>query len=261
MPWSGLAKSDAMTGVASVPLPGAFGGVVYVDFLAELCRKRSVRRYLEVGVHFGQTFGRIACEVAVGVDPGFVIDTNVMAGKRRALLFQTTSERFFADEDVPALFGGPVEFAFLDGLHQFEVLLRDFAHTEAVSGPDGLIALHDCMPLSAEMAGRDPEAPRADPEPLNRMWTGDVWKLVPILAKYRPDLRLVLVDCPPTGLVCVTGLDPGSRVLLDGSLEIVREFRDVPNGVAQIGSMYGAHAVTSSRAILNGQDQSLFFRG
>lgn len=257
MPWSGLSER----GERVAPIPGAFDGVVYLDFLAELCRKRAVRRYLEIGVHFGHTFSRICCDVAVGVDPGFVLDTNVMAGKRRALLVQTTSERFFADEDVPALFGGPVELAFLDGLHQFEVLLRDFANTEAVSGPDGLIALHDCLPLSPEMAGRDPDAPRTDPEPLNRMWTGDVWKLVPILRRYRPDLQVVLVDCPPTGLVCVTGLDPTSRVLNARYLEIVREFREVPNGAAEIGAMYGVGPVVSSRAILNGQDQSLWFRG
>ncbi len=32
-------------------------------------------------------------------------------------------------------------------------------------------------------------------------WTGDVWKLIPILQRYRPDLQLTLFDAPPSGLV------------------------------------------------------------
>jgi hypothetical protein len=239
-------------------LPGPFGGIVYLDFLAELVGKRGVRTYLEIGVHFGHMLSRIACDTAIGVDPGYIIDTNVAAGKRRTLLYQCTSDRFFADANVQEVVGGPVEFAFLDGLHQFEYLLRDIANTEAVCGRDSLIALHDCMPLNPEMADRDGARERTDV--YSKMWTGDVWKIVPILRKYRPDLDIVLVDCPPTGIVCLTGLDPGSTVLRDRYLDIVREFRDVPNGEAEIAAMYARNPITSSRAILNGFDQSLFFR-
>ena len=54
-------------------------------------------------------------------------------------------------------------------------------------------------------------------------WTGDVWKLLPILRKYRPDLRLHVLDCPPTGLVAITRVDPASRILADCYYDIVDE--------------------------------------
>jgi hypothetical protein len=243
-------------GPASIPV--GFGGRVYIDFLAELAAKRGTRNYLEVGVHFGHTFCRVACDTGVGVDPGFILDTNVMAGKRRAMLFQTTSDRFFAETDVRGLFGGGVNLAFLDGLHQFEFLLRDVYNAEAVCDPNGLIILHDCMPLNVEMTTRDSAAERTDP--MRAMWTGDVWKIVPILRRYRPDLEVVCVDCPPTGLVCITNLDPSSRVLRDNERAIVREFRDLPSNHEQIAAMYAENPVVSSEAILHGYDHSLYFR-
>jgi hypothetical protein len=45
-----------------------------------------------------------------------------------------------------------------------------------------------------------------------------------ILRKYRPDLRLLILDCPPTGLVACTRLDPGSDVLSQNYHAIIDEF-------------------------------------
>lgn len=242
----------------SAAIPPFFAGTVYLDFLAELAAKRRVRNYLEVGVHFGDTLCRVPCDTAIGVDPGYILNKNVMAGKRRLHLIQDTSDRFFADTDVVGLLGGRVDFAFLDGLHQFEFLLRDFYNAEAVCDRGAVIAMHDCMPLNVEMTTRDSAAERTDAA--STMWTGDVWKIVPILRRYRPDLRVLLVDCPPTGLVCVTGLDPTSRVLHDRYVEIVDAFRAVPDRAEEIAAMYADNPVVSSAAILNGFDHSLYFR-
>ncbi|MGV7030315.1 class I SAM-dependent methyltransferase [Methylobacterium symbioticum] len=237
--------------------PG-FSGTLYLDFLAELARKRGTRNYLEIGVHFGHALTRIACDTAIGVDPDYVLQEDVTKEKRRTLLHRCTSDRFFAETDVRSLIGGGIDLAFLDGLHLFEFLLRDFYNTEAVSDPNGLIVLHDCMPLNIEMTTRDPAAPRTDP--FKAMWTGDVWKIVPILKTYRPDLDVVLVDCPPTGLVCITGLDPSSRLLHDRYREIVRAFRNLPDPAERIAAMYAETPVQRSADILSGEDHSLYFR-
>lgn len=247
-----------MLGSKTQALPPGFAGTLYLDFLAALSRKRGTRNYLEIGVHFGHALCRIACDTAVGVDPGYILDEDVTRDKRRTFLHRDTSDGFFASTDLRALVGGGIDMAFLDGLHQFEFLLRDVYNTEAASTENGLIILHDCMPLNAEMTTRNSAAVRTDP--MKAMWTGDVWKLVPILRKYRPDLEVVLVDCPPTGLVCITGLDPGSRVLSQRYREIVREFRAVPDTVERIGAMYAANPVTRSADILHGEDHSLYFR-
>ena len=44
-------------------------------------------------------------------------------------------------------------------------------------------------------------------------WTGDVWKVVPILTKLRPEMKLMYVDCPPSGLLVCAHLDPLSKVV------------------------------------------------
>jgi hypothetical protein len=59
------------------------------------------------------------------------------------------------------------------------------------------------------------------------MWTGDVWKAVFVLLRYRPDLRLTVIDARPSGLVLVEGLDPRSRVLDDNAERIAAEFTDL----------------------------------
>lgn len=248
---------DEPAGPSPSTIPGWFTGALYIDCLAELAVKRGTRNYLEVGVHLGDTFARVACDTAVGVDPDFVLRANVAAGKRRVLLYQQTSDSFFKEHDLVSILGGRVDLAFLDGLHQFEFLLRDFANTEAVSSPTGLICLHDCMPLNVAMTARDPTQPRTDDRAA--MWTGDVWKVVPILKSYRPDLDVVLVDCPPTGLVCVTGLDPNSRVLRENYRRIVDDFRGIPCDEAHLAAFYDHNPIVPSAAILNGLDHSLFF--
>ena len=47
---------------------------------------------------------------------------------------------------------------------------------------------------------------------------------LPALKKYRPDLKVLLLDCPPTGLVACYGLDSNSTVLQDNYGEIIKEF-------------------------------------
>jgi hypothetical protein len=61
-----------------------------------------------------------------------------------------------------------------------------------------------------------------------RFWTGDVWKTVLALKRYRPDLDIFTIAAAPTGLAIVTGLDPSSRILADAYDEVVRCFVDLP---------------------------------
>ena len=58
-------------------------------------------------------------------------------------------------------------------------------------------------------------------------WTGDVWKIVLILKRYRPDLSLFNLDGCLTGLLCVTNLDPNSTVLQDNYQKIIDEYLNI----------------------------------
>lgn len=123
-----------------------------------------------------------------------------------AHLFRATSDDFFPS-DALARLGRKVDFAFLDSMHLFEFLLRDFIGVERGALPGAVVTMRDVVPLNGLMALRDWDFTKTT------AWTGDVWKLLPILRKYRPDLRVKVLDCAPTGLALVHGLDPQSEVL------------------------------------------------
>jgi hypothetical protein len=55
-------------------------------------------------------------------------------------------------------------------------------------------------------------------------WTGDVYKMVEVLNRFRPDLVTVLVDTQPTGQLVVFGADPDNTVLSDKYEEILAEY-------------------------------------
>jgi hypothetical protein len=112
--------------------------------------------------------------------------------------------------------------AFLDGMHRCEFLLRDFFNTERHCRPDSVIALHDCVPLEAPMAERDPDAPAVDRR-RQGMWTGDVWRTALLLKRRRPDLRIIVLDAAETGLVLITRLDPDNTLLADNHDQFVAE--------------------------------------
>ncbi len=74
---------------------------------------------------------------------------------------------------------------------------------------------HDCLPLTAATASR---------KRMTGFWTGDVWKITPILRRLRPDLEVFLIPAYPTGLLVVRGLDPRSRVLEEHLGAVIEEW-------------------------------------
>jgi len=103
-------------------------------------------------------------------------------------------------------------------MHWFEYALRDFIHVEAWSQPNGVVVLHDCLPIFPLTASR---------ERCTKFWVGDVWKVVSILREHRPELRVKIVATAPSGLCIVRGLDPTSRVLSERLDDIVAHYREL----------------------------------
>lgn len=194
-------------------------GVKYTGFMAALHRDMLFDWYLEVGCRTGRIFAN-ARGKTIAVDPFFRAESNIIGFKPALHVFQQTSDDFFASGFLTAM-KIKLSFSFLDGMHLFEFLLRDVMAAEKASAPGGVIALHDCCPFSHEMTTRDLSAiPK-------QAWTGDVWKLIPILQKHRPDLRITVLDAAPTGVVLLSGLDPKSRVLERAYDQILRDWSDV----------------------------------
>ncbi|MGL4280074.1 MAG: class I SAM-dependent methyltransferase, partial [Albidovulum sp.] len=189
----------------------------YLTYLENLHLEMKPQSYFEIGTESGASLSFATC-ISVGVDPQFRLQDDVSRNKPELHLFQGTSDDFFASRMLERL-GLTIDLAFLDGMHLFEFLLRDFINVERHMSPGGTVLMHDCVPFNRLMAERDWDATKT------RSWAGDVWKLIPILREYRPDLNVRVLDLAPTGLVVVSGFDPDNRVLAERYDEIVDRFK------------------------------------
>lgn len=207
-------------------------GTDYLDCLSLLHQGLAPARYLEIGVWQGESLARARC-ASIAVDPAFQLAFDVLADKPECHFFRSTSDDFFAAHNPRRILGGAIDLAFLDGLHQFDALLRDFANAERACDPTSVIVLHDCLPIDPLIANRaQDEHLRADAV-VPGWWAGDVWKTFVILKQTRPDLRIIALDSPPTGLVLISNLDPANRLLDERRDALVAEM--MPVDLAEYG--------------------------
>jgi hypothetical protein len=198
----------------------------YLDVLQSIHQHLMPKRYLEIGTLSGVTLSLAEC-ASLAVDPLFQIERDVVGKKPACLMYQMTSDDFFVQFDPKSLLGGPIDFAFLDGLHWFEYLLRDFINTEKHCARNSLIMLHDCIPTDHYVARRNLDDDRqASLSTHPDWWAGDVWKAVVILLKYRPDLVIYGSEISPTGLIAITNLDPASTFLEENYFRVVKECQE-----------------------------------
>jgi hypothetical protein len=201
-------------------------GLQYLDFMKILAENLAPRSYFEIGTSRGDSTSAFPCDVLC-VDPNFIIETSPLGRRRRSFFIQMPSDEFFRTHKIRDFFPDGPDICFLDGLHRFEFLLRDLINTEAACRPNSVILIHDCLPTNERMAERTMRTDEAESESTRTFWTGDVWRILPTLKKYRPDLRVLQLDCDPTGLVVCTNLDPDSRTLAQNYNQIVDEMMDL----------------------------------
>jgi len=201
-----------------------FPGTDHYDVLASLHHWLKPRVYVEIGVQTGRSF--CLClphtRYALGIDP----DCHLVAFRPAGVphdIVKAESDVFFKTADLGTLLAIALhpdkdigretfDFAFIDGLHHFEQVLRDFMNLERYANKDSVIAIHDSLPLDRETSSRALDTPFA---------TGDVWKAVVALQHYRRDIDIFTIACPPSGLTIVTKLDPASKVLAEDYDDIV----------------------------------------
>jgi hypothetical protein len=173
------------------------------ELLQVLHDRTRPRTYLEIGIRTGNSMA-LSRTRSIGVDPFFKIDKPIQCDVQ---LIKATSDDFFARDNPLAHFNGvAVDLAFIDGMHLSDFALRDFINIEPFMADTGVVVLDDVLPRNGLEAARNRKT-----EP----WTGDVYKVVEILRRTRPDLVVLLVNTAPTGTALVVGVDQTSTVLQD----------------------------------------------
>lgn len=192
----------------------ALPGPPYLARLPAIHEMLRPRTYLEIGVDRGASLALAQPATrAIGIDPAPKLSGPLPPN---TAVYLMTSDDYFAQRDVRVDLGGfPIDLEFIDGLHSFEYALRDFLNVERHSTPESTILVHDCYPLDRQTADRVRST---------AFYSGDVWRLILLLKKYRPELRIATVATAPTGLAIVRGLDPASRVLARDFDALVAEF-------------------------------------
>jgi len=138
------------------------------DLINRLIADHQYESYLEVGCSTDACFQHIAAKNKIGVDP-FSGGTHRMA-----------SDEFFAANNQT------FDIIFVDGLHQYAQVKRDLLNSIQALHDDGVILVHDCLPLTY----------RAQlPFPAGGAWNGDVWKaLVELRTREDIDAAVCLID-------------------------------------------------------------------
>jgi hypothetical protein len=189
-------------------------GERYDDLLGRFHDWLQPKSYIEIGVDTGASIVLAKSPtVAVGIDPEPRL---LNAPKTVCKIFPLTSDHYFAARDPRRdIEAETVDLAFIDGLHLFEQALRDFINIERISSPRTVVLIHDCFAIDAMTAERERKT---------SFWTGDVWKIIPCLREFRPDLHVFTIATPPSGLGVIGRLDSRSRVLIERFDEIVSRY-------------------------------------
>ncbi|MEO0751855.1 MAG: glycosyltransferase, partial [Pseudomonadota bacterium] len=198
----------------------------YLTCLKKVHESVEPKLYFEIGIDTGDSLGLAKCP-SVGVDPAYMLQSAFNAPTR---VFREKSDDFFANEARCAkVLKGGIDLAFIDGMHLAEFVLRDFIEAEKWMRPGGVILFDDVLPEQMPMVWR---------ERRYNAWCGDVFKIVPILRKYRPDLSVSVFETfigpYRKGLAVVSGVDPENTVLRDNYAAIEADILDGAYDVTSI---------------------------
>lgn len=194
-------------------------GMDYYGWLQRLHALLQPSTYVEIGLGDGRALSLTGPKtVAIGIDPykGKWEYLNYGSPHGSTSLYYLTSDDFFEHHDLRHVIKKDTfDIAFIDGLHHFDQVLKDFINLERYAGEHSIILMHDCLPVSPAVATRERNT---------AFWTGDVWRIIPCLKTFRPDLNIITIPAKPSGLTVVTHLDSESRVLSENYEAIIQYY-------------------------------------
>jgi hypothetical protein len=160
------------------------------DLLNEIAVIVGAQTYLEIGVESGLTFMQVNIEKKTGVDPKFHFDYQKEIGSNIAF-YEITSDVFFQKIDKAEISHSRFDLIFIDGLHVFDQVLRDFINSIRYVNFGGVIVIDDTVPID-EFSALPSQVDcyklrKASGKHDDGSWHGDVYKLVDIVSKSKFD--------------------------------------------------------------------------
>ena len=138
------------------------------DLINTLIKNKNYQNYLEIGYGVGENFKKINIDKKISVDPHVSVCTHNMSSDD---FFEKNKETY--------------DLIFIDGLHLYEQVKKDFYNSISILNEGGTIVIHDCNPSTYEMQKRESGGGE---------WTGDVWKLIVHLRNKHDDLKVCVID-------------------------------------------------------------------
>ena len=150
------------------------------DLLNQVAKLIAAETYMEIGVHRGLTFEKVAVNQKLGIEPFPEFDVQRLPPRTR--LFIGTSDEFFSRSPEAGF-----DLIFLDGLHEFTQVAVDFVNCLTVLSKGGVIAIDDTWPRDEWGTVPDQQEAlklRNEAGGEGVEWWGDVWKLVLALRQF-----------------------------------------------------------------------------
>jgi len=162
--------------------------------LNQLAEMLSARNYLEIGVETGATFHQVNCQYKTAVDPRFLFDlerSDELNCFGSCQYHEMASDIFFSKLERTR---EPYDLIFIDGLHHYDQVMRDFIHSLVFAHSRTVFLIDDTLPCDVFSAMRDQQQAldlRANYSLgfQGNAWHGDVYLFVLLLPIYFPAYR------------------------------------------------------------------------
>jgi hypothetical protein len=170
-----------------------------------LARQLGGRRYLEIGVSWGETFRDVEVTERTGVDPEFRLDTRELSNEFTRFSEKTSDDFFNSEPLFP-----PYDVIFIDGQHAFAQVCRDFSNSLLRTHRRSAVLLDDTLPNDVYSTLDNPTDAvryRRATGDLDGSWHGDVFKAVFYIHDFWPGLnyRTIIGSGNPQTLVWRAG--------------------------------------------------------
>ena len=151
--------------------------------------------------------------LGLGVDPWPTMNMKELPPNQQ--VYPVTSDYFFHSPYM--IRDLHPDIIMISGFKRFEQVLRDAIFSEKLCKKESIIMIMNTVPLAAS------DIDRADISPSQHQ-TGDVFKIIPIYKKYRPDIKISTITDIDMGFTILENLDEANHVL---QTELVLAVQDV----------------------------------